>query len=120
MARDLDGTIIDGGFTITIGSPGVEVIVNSYSINRPRNEIIQTDENDEPNAAIRSNGQVTGSANIQVSQTSEQADFRGEEFTTAAMTGTSEAFQVLDSNPGGSKNGLTTQDITFSKVLNPA
>ena len=116
MAQTVDGTILAGGFSITLSTTG-SVIVNSYSIDRPGNSIIQTDANDEPNAAIHYDGLMTGSANIQVDDTGTQADVRGETFTTSDMTGESQVFIVTASNLSGSKNGLTTGDITFAEQL---
>lgn len=112
-----DGTILSGGFTVDLDNASLTVIVNSCSFNRPGNTILQTDENDEPNAAIHYNGFGTGTMNIQVSAAAGQADFRGDTFTTSSITGSSKAFNIVGSNLSRSKSGLVTGDLEFAEDI---
>ena len=112
MAKITDGTILAGGFTIDLDTAGITVIVDSYNISRPMKSIVQTDQNDEPTAAVHMNDIMTGSVNISVTAAAGQADFRGDTFTTTNITGSSQAFYIVSSDPSGSKSGLNTQTLS--------
>jgi len=115
MSRTTDGTILSGGFTIDLVTATLTVIVDTYSISRPGSTIVQTDEDDEPIAAIHYDGLMTGTATISVTATTGQADFRGDTFITSDMTGSSQTFIINESSPSGSKTGLTTHSISFTQ-----
>lgn len=118
MAKVTDGIVLAGGFTVDLVTAAITVIVNSWSIDRAGSSIFQTDENDEPNAAVHYDGPTTGSANIQISTTGGQADIRGDTFITTAITGSSQTFNIVTSAISGSKSGLVTADITFALDIN--
>lgn len=118
-----DGTILAGGFTISLDVSLLTILVNSCSFNRPVNTLVQTDENDEPSAAAHWKGFATGSMEIQTSDgsvTEERIDLSEDTFTTDEIEGSSKKYRVTESNvTRGKGSTLATGTLGIAEVLNP-
>lgn len=99
------------------------LIVNNANFDRPQNTLVQTDQNDEPNAAAHWNGLATGTLEIQTSDgsvTEERIDLRGDTFTTDEIEGVSKKYTINNSNISRGKGStLATGSLTFAEILNP-
>jgi hypothetical protein len=118
MADYSDGNILLGGFTITFDTAGLTAIVDSCTDNKPMKVVNRTDENDDPAAAFAYDDFHTCTMTIQINQTAEQADLRGDSFTTSSIDNTSRTYFVTSQSAAKNKGQMVTYDLTCQRAYN--
>lgn len=118
MAAYTDGTIIKGGFTITLDTAGLTVIVDTCSAGKPSKVITRTDENDAPAAQLVYDDWETCNMTIQINATAARGDFRGDTFTTSSIDGTSKKYVIVSQTDAVNKSATVTYDITCNRCYN--
>lgn len=114
-----DGEVLKGGFTITLETAGVTLVVNTCSPSYSTESVELKDENNLPSAQDLTNALRTANLNVQINKAADRGDYRLDTFTTAHIDGTSRKWVI--SNQGGSlsKGDATAYDFTVNEVINP-
>lgn len=114
-----DGDILRGGFTITLDTAGLTLIVDSASPNYPSNVVSITDENDKPSAQDIYDGLRTANLTVQINRSADQGDYRGDTFTSPGIDGTSRKWVIVNQGGQKTKREAVTYDLTVNEVINP-